>query len=110
MIDKRIGFRLKQCRERKGITQEQLAELVGLSPGYISSIERSEKFPRIDKLIQILNTLEISADSIFIDLLDCADVLKASQFEKRLSGISARDRKRILLVLETMLTDAESDN
>ena len=109
MIDKRIGVRLKQYRELKGLTQEQLAEAVGLSPGYISSIERAEKFPRIDKLIQILNTLEISADSIFIDSLDCADELKASQLEKRLNGISARDRKRILLVLETMLTDAEND-
>ena len=30
MIDKRIGKRVKQCRERLGISQEELAEKTGL--------------------------------------------------------------------------------
>ena len=31
MIDKRIGKRIKQCRERLGLTQQQLAEKLGIS-------------------------------------------------------------------------------
>ena len=40
MIDKRIGKRVKQARERLGITQEDLAEKTGLTTNYISTVER----------------------------------------------------------------------
>ena len=32
MIDKRIGKRIKQCRERLGLSQEAFAEKTGLTP------------------------------------------------------------------------------
>lgn len=40
MIDKRIGQRIKECRERIGLTQEQFSEKTGLSVNYISTVER----------------------------------------------------------------------
>lgn len=41
MIDKRIGKRVKQCRERLGISQEELAEKTGLTANYIFSVKIS---------------------------------------------------------------------
>ena len=58
MIDKRIGKRLKQRREELGLTQEDLAEKLGLTPNYISTVERGASFPRCEKLILLLNGLE----------------------------------------------------
>ena len=40
MIDKRIGFRMKEYREKLGMTQEAFAEKIGVPPGYISTVER----------------------------------------------------------------------
>ena len=54
MIDKRIGKRVKQARERLGITQEDLAEKTGLTTNYISTVERGMSFPRCEKLIILL--------------------------------------------------------
>ena len=51
MIDKRIGKRVKQCRERLGLSQEELAEKTGLTANDISTIERGMSFPRCEKLI-----------------------------------------------------------
>ena len=45
MIDKRIGQRIKECRERIGLTQEQFSEKTGLSVNYISTVERGGSFP-----------------------------------------------------------------
>ena len=45
MIDKRIGKRIKQCRERLGLSQEAFAEKTGLTPNYISTVERGMSFP-----------------------------------------------------------------
>ena len=71
MIDKRIGKRIKQCREQIGLTQEQFAEKLGVATNYISMIERGASFPRCERLIAIINGLEASADAIFCD--DCGE-------------------------------------
>ena len=41
MIDKRIGKRVKQCRERLGISQEELAEKTGLTANSSFSVKIS---------------------------------------------------------------------
>lgn len=43
MNQKAIGRRIKAAREKKGMTQEQLAEWVELSPMHVSVIERGVK-------------------------------------------------------------------
>ena len=48
MIDTRIGKRIKQCRERLGLTQEQFAEKTGFTANYISTLERGASFPRCE--------------------------------------------------------------
>lgn len=50
MIDKRIGQRFKQCREKLGLTQEEFAKKMGVTINYISTIERGMTFPRCEKL------------------------------------------------------------
>lgn len=39
---KAVGQRIKQAREVKGLTQEQLAEKVNLSASHMSVIERGD--------------------------------------------------------------------
>lgn len=48
---KAIGVRIKEAREAKGFTQEQLAEIVGLSPTHMSVIERGVKAPKLETFI-----------------------------------------------------------
>lgn len=103
MIDKRIGKRIKQCRERLGITQEELSEKTGLTTNYISSVERGMSFPRCEKLIILLNGLETSADSIFCDVLDHTGEAKASELSQSLADLSPAARKRILQIVELMI-------
>ena len=79
MIDKRIGKRIKQCRERLGLTQEEFAEKTGFTANYISTLERGASFPRCENLILLLNALEVSADAIFCDVLDHTTEYKATQ-------------------------------
>jgi transcriptional regulator with XRE-family HTH domain len=53
----RFGKRLRQVRQKKGISQEKLAELAGLHRTYVSSVERGERnisLLNIEKLAQAL--------------------------------------------------------
>lgn len=66
---KAVGLRIKQAREAKNLTQENLAALVDLSPTHISVIERGIKTVRLDKFIAIANALDVSADSLLVDVV-----------------------------------------
>lgn len=39
-----IGPRLKRFRKKKGLSQKDLADIIGASQGYLSEVERGEKF------------------------------------------------------------------
>lgn len=103
MIDLRIGKRIKQCRERLGLTQDQFAEKIGLTTNYISNVERGVSFPRCEKLILILNGLKVSAGAIFCDVLTHSTNYKASALSEELASLSPKARKRILQMVELMI-------
>ena len=93
MIDKRIGKRIKECREKLGLTQDQFSEKIGLSVNYISTVERGGSFPRYEKLIKINNSVEY----------------KENEVSRRLSGLPTEEQNRILEMLDLMIQQAESN-
>ncbi len=108
MIDKRIGRRIKECRERLGLTQEQFAEKTGLTPNYISTLERGASFPRCEKLILIINALETNADAIFCDVLEHSTDYQASILSRQLEALPPQEQKRILEMVELMIRQASN--
>ena len=65
MIDYRsIGQRIKQIRLSQGITQEQLAEAVGVGVTHISHLETGNGMVSLKVFLAIVNYLECSADEI----------------------------------------------
>lgn len=63
----RIGRKIRQYRKLKGLTQEQLAELVGTNFSYIGKIERGEYNVKIHTLEKIANALEVSLSALLSD-------------------------------------------
>ena len=63
-----IGKKIRACRIRKHLRQEDLAEKTDLSVTYIGMVERGEKLPAMETFINILNALEVSADVILADV------------------------------------------
>ena len=108
MIDKRIGRRIKECRERLGLTHEQFAEKTGLTPNYISTLERGASFPRCEKLILIINALETNADAIFCDVLEHSTDYQASILSRQLEALPPQEQKRILEMVELMIRQASN--
>ena len=103
MIDNRIGKRFKQCREALGLTQSEFAEKAGFTVNYISTIERGTTFPRCESLISLLNTLGVSADAVFCDVLDHSPNYLSSVLSEKLSVLPSPSQKRILQVVELMI-------
>ena len=55
-----MGLNITIIRERRGLTQEKLAELAGLHRAYIGQIERGEKNIGLKNLEKIANGLNVS--------------------------------------------------
>lgn len=59
-----IGARIKAARERVHLTQEQLAEIIDISPTHMSVIERGVKTPKLDTFVRIANALGVATDAL----------------------------------------------
>lgn len=64
-VSKKIGKIVRQVRENKGITQEELAFDAGLNRAYIGYIERGERNPSTETLVKIAKALKISLNELF---------------------------------------------
>ncbi len=65
-----IGKILKNIRISLGMTQEQVAELIGLAPRYISDIERDKTKGSIDTLIKLCNIYNVTPSYILKDYIN----------------------------------------
>lgn len=52
-----IGLVLRDLRLEAGLTQEQIAEMLGISPNYVSSVERGVRAPSWKLLVRYANAI-----------------------------------------------------
>ncbi len=64
-IKQELGQKIKRMRINRGLTQEQLAELVDVSQRTMSGIEIGENFVTADTLDKIIKALNTTSEEIF---------------------------------------------
>lgn len=60
-----FGRRLRQIRRSQDLTQEQLAEQVGLSVNFISMVENGDAAPSFATIEKLAQALKVSAADFF---------------------------------------------
>lgn len=91
-INIKIGEQVKKARERNGITQEQLAEKIDVSPQYISDLERGVVGISVEKLKKLCVVLGVSSDEILFGNIQTES--SAAFFEK----ISILSESQVLIL------------
>lgn len=69
MVFPNLGQRIREERLKAHVTQEQLAERVGLNNSYISQVERGIKNPSLEAVVAIANALQITVDHLLSDIV-----------------------------------------
>ena len=96
MYSKPIGRRIKLAREAKKLTQEQLAEMVDLSPMHVSVLERGQKPPKLETLIKLANILDVSGDFLLQDVIAYSKTIPSTEVTLLISSLPENEQNRIL--------------
>lgn len=104
-----IGKKIREYRKERGLTQDELAEKVNLSPNHMGAIERAEKNLTLATLINIANALDVTADMLLCDEIQNGYRIKTSMLTEKLEKLSPTDRNKILQMVDIMLGEQEKN-
>ncbi len=65
-----LGLRLKELRGKKGLSQTELAKLVGVTPSTISQVESNLIYPSLPALLKMAEVLSVEISSFFQEELE----------------------------------------
>ncbi len=60
-----LGLRLKEVRTKRGLSQTELAKLVGVTPSTISQVESNLIYPSLPALVKMAEVLSVEVSSFF---------------------------------------------
>lgn len=103
MVDTRLGQRIQMYREKAGKSQEDLANYIGVSVTSISNIERGANYPSFENFIKILNFIGASPNAVMFDLVDQAQISRASELWEKMKRLDADKRNQIFKVIEILV-------
>lgn len=96
-IKKELGEKIKRLRKKRKLTQEQLAEMMEISPRNLSGIEIGANFVKAETLEKLLKALNVTTQELFSN-----DHLQDSRFLIKYINNSIKnfekDRKKLELV------------
>ena len=109
-----FGSRLKERREELGITQMQLAKMLGISKGAVGNYETDVNSPRATILYKVFDILHCDANYLFQDEMKeliYRDQATPEEFENIIKKYRALDtfgQNTILYLLDRELTRVKS--
>ena len=62
-----VGQRIRKIRKARGVTQEKLAERVGISTTHMSHIETANTKMSLSTFVEIASVLEVRTDELLYD-------------------------------------------
>lgn len=96
MVDyKFLGSRIREIRFARNLTQEKLAEAVGVGTTHISHIETGNTTPSLQTLLDIINTLGCSADELLCMEVQAARPYRNSWLSELVADCNSTEVKLI---------------
>lgn len=102
-INKRnFGLLIKKHRKKKGMSQDKLAVLVGITRKSVSCIERGECYPSSENIFKIAKLLDISLDEYLYNYSRFDETINFTEINDLLSGLTEEQISLVLSVIQAM--------
>lgn len=97
-VKQTIGARISRLRSGQGLTQEELAERIGINPKYLSSIERGKENPTLQTLIKTSEALDVDFSEMF-NLLQSEDQIATKDYIISMIEQADEDQLRTIFII-----------
>ena len=97
-----LGMKIKDLRLKRGLTQDQLSELVGCNISHISNIENNYTKLSLNILLAIANALDTTIDYLLTTQYTGTSSGLDSAIIKALKDCDDEKKERILQMIELM--------
>lgn len=93
---KALGRRIHFTRKKKGLSQNDLSEMIEKTPAYLSYIEGGTKCMSLDTFVDLVNALNTTADDLLRDSLNNTLIVIHSSFSELLSDCTPYEQRVLL--------------
>ncbi|MBP7279883.1 MAG: helix-turn-helix transcriptional regulator [Sedimentibacter sp.] len=97
-----IGQRIRNEREKLGLTVEKLSEIIDLTPNYLGKVERGEKKPSLQTLVKISSCLRASLDRLVYGEVQVG-FIDTTELQELISKCSKHEVTFVTDMIKTML-------
>lgn len=98
-----LGARIKELRKGRKLSQEELAELIGIEPRHMSRIEVGKSYPSLDRLERIAIALNVDLRDFFDFVHLEARPVNVNQINDMLKEMTDEDLKKITRILKVFV-------
>lgn len=98
----KLGTKIKQLRQEKGLTQDNLAELVGCNTSHISNIENSYTKLSLNALLAIANSLHTSVDYLLSNQYENKSLALDNEIARAVAGLDMENKERLLRIIHAL--------
>ena len=105
-MDKKIGKILREFRLKNRLTQEQLSEKLSISLKYISRIENGNNGVKTQTLINYMNVLGITPNTVYKPFITHPEIAKNIEISEKLDCLSD-EKKDFLNAMIDLLKDLD---
>lgn len=63
----RFGEKLRTLRKQRGLSQTELAEILGVQQSYVGKLERGERVPNVTMIRKVAELFNVSFDQLMND-------------------------------------------
>lgn len=96
-----VGRAIARNRIAAGLTQEQVAEQLGIGNEAVSRIERGLVMPNVARLMELADTFDCDIADLLTEVSSRSSD-QAKHLARLLSGVGAKDREMIVEIVERL--------
>lgn len=97
-----LGARIREERTKRGLTIEELSELIDVSPSFLGLVERAERGLGFDKVFRLAKCLSVSIDSLVTNGDSSSELNRTDKLAALVSNLNDRDFEFVVEMVKLM--------
>lgn len=98
-----MGKRIQRIRLQSGKTQEELAEYLDVSVGYVSRVECGQRHLNLERLSDVAQFLDVSLPELVADIEPERDNFLRSEIDSMISKLTPTQKSILIDILQSFL-------